>query len=133
MIERFWVRAADDGISTFNHGRRLIPREQIRSLSVHWGFLADHPLGTLGVGIGFWAVAAWSFLKLSCLVVLVVPIVLLGGVFAYHALLRGYYLEIETYRGRSKIQLFDCSSIVEAELFLRELHEQFGYSISLPE
>lgn len=132
VIERYRVEATEDGIATTGHGRRLTPRGQIRSLSVRWGFLAGQPLGTLAVGLGFLAAAAYSLLRPSCLTVLVVPLVLLGGVFVYSALSRGYYLDIETHRGRLKMRLFDCSSMVEAESFLRELHERFGYPISAP-
>lgn len=133
MIERYRVEATEDGIAAPGHGRRLIPRGQIRSISVRWGFLAERPLGTIGVGIGFLAAAACSLLWPSCLTALVIPLILLGGALVYSALLRGYYLDIETQRGKRKIHLVDCSSMVEAEYFLRELHERFGYLISLPE
>ena len=138
-IEYCGIRIAESAIAELD-GRKVVvtvPRHDIQSAKLHWGWQAQHPLASLFFGGVLIAIGLLPLLMivqwfqhggtLPLILVGMIPMALIGGWLMLDALRRGFFVVINGPEGRQKLCFGRNAERAEVEAFLSEAEQMFGY------
>ena len=140
VVEYAGIRCTSQNLSEWEHGRTMIvvPVPEIQRIDLRHGILAPHPFllipfGAILMAIG--AIPLIHFLLVSrqgghvaSFEAVVVPFLFIGLYLILTALRRGFYLDVETTRGRFRLRLHKPPK-EHLPAFLSTLSMRFGFKV----